>query len=166
MITIFPEELYKQICDENSIFPEITDEQAFTAYTSSLIKISNTFEAFYFFACMNLLNAYVKKKDANPALIKRYKFKEYVVRGIEQTILNKIADVEIYLNPSVSYVRIWNIQFSFHNIQPTPFLRKKYLHSVDNRIQEWAGIRLQPPASIIFEWAKETKDRKNLSTPV
>lgn len=52
------------ISDPDAVFPEIDEEQALKAYMGALISIQDKYDALYFFACMNLLNAYVKKENA------------------------------------------------------------------------------------------------------
>lgn len=147
------------ISDPDAVFPEIDEEQALKAYMGALISIQDKYDALYFFACMNLLNAYVKKENAGE-FKKRYQFKNFIVRGIEQVVGKKIDGVEIYLNPEVTYVNLFNLQFSFHNIRPSPYLRKHYLNSPLNKKQVWKNIRLQPPARIIFEWAEQMRNSK------
>jgi len=152
-------ELLKVLSDPTSSFPEIEEEQAMKAYLGALSPIEDKYDALYFFACMNLLNAYVKKENAGE-FRKRYRFKDYVIHGIEQVIIKKIDGVEIYLQPDVTYVSLFGLQFSFHNLRPTSFLRKQYMNSPQNKKQEWTNIRLQPPARIIFEWAEEMRRNK------
>lgn len=149
---MFPTELYALISAPDAEFPDITYNLFITAYMASLLEIRKTKDAFYFFAAMNLVNAYVKKQDIPEELKRKYTFKKYVARGCEQVLVKEIKDVHVYLSPDVTYVKIWGVQFSFHNIVLSRLL-KQFMHSPGNQVQEWAGVRLQPPAALIFEWA-------------
>lgn len=135
-------------------FPEITNEEAEEAYFTSLMKIKNEYDAFYYFASMNLLNAYVKKPYATEELRKKYGFKNYVVRGIEQVIEQKIKNVRISFKPEVTYVSVLDLQFSFHNLKSSYEIRE-FTKSRNNIEQQWCGIRLQPPAAVVYRKAKE-----------
>ncbi len=138
----------------NDEFPEITNEEAEEAYFASLIKIKNEYDTFYYFACMNLLNAYVKKPYATEELQKRYRFKNYVVKGIEQVIAENIKNVKIFFKPEITYVSVLGLQFSFHNLNISYELRE-FMKSRNNIEQQWCGIRLQPPAVLVYRKAKE-----------
>ncbi|WP_226536252.1 hypothetical protein [Fictibacillus halophilus] len=151
--------LLQHISDENQSFPEITKQQALEAYMSALIDIKDQYDALYFFASMNLLNAYVKKQTADKEFVKRYKFKHYINGKIEQIIRKSIRDVSVYVGQDVVYVSASSLQFSFHNVQLTRFLQL-YQSSSQNLEQEWTGIRLQPVAGYIFSWAKDVREFK------
>lgn len=109
---------------------------------------------------MNLLNTYVKKENVGKEFAKRYMFKDYIVRGIEQVISKKIKGMSIFLDPEVTYVTLFNLQFSFHNIRPSSYLRQNFLNSSFNNRQEWTGVRLQLAASLLFEWAEQVRVNK------
>ena len=66
---------------------EILHEQAREAYLNCLMKINDEFDAIYYLASMNLLNAYVKKDYAHDDFINRYTFKTHLVKGLETLIL-------------------------------------------------------------------------------
>lgn len=139
---------------------EIKYEDAYNAYLASLITIKDKYDAFYYFASMNLLNAYVKKSYAVGEFKKKYKFKNYIVKGLEQIILSNIEDVNIYLDTEIAYINVLNFQFSFHNIVYSKFLLK-YIKSNRNKKQEWEGIKLQPYAMSIYNLAKNIYYMKN-----
>ncbi|WP_462413636.1 hypothetical protein [Neobacillus sp. Marseille-QA0830] len=153
------QELSEMIKLESSSFPEITEEQAMKAYIGALIEINDDIDAFYYFACMNLLNAFVKKDTAG-AFLKRYQFKNYVAKGIEQVLSKKIS--RVFIDNDVVYISIIGLQFSFHNI-PLSKPLKDYKISKQNTIQVWSGIRLQPAASLIFTYAEVLRTDKNYS---
>lgn len=153
-------ELINTITSENEVSVEITHEQAYKAYRVSAIlfnNIKNKYDALYFFSSMNLMNAYVKKSYADEYLKKNYKFKTYVAKALEEIINNKIQDVFIFLDKDIAYVTIEGLQFSFHNIRPTRVLQE-YIKSPRNKKQVWTGIRLQPAAGVIFDWAEKVRE--------
>lgn len=141
-------------------FPEITEEQAMTAYMAALIDIKDEYDAFYYFSSMNLLNAFVKK-DLSGNFRRRYHFKHYISKAIEGVITKNIPNTFMYIAPDVVYVSIFEIQFSFHNVLLSKEL-KDYKESIINKPQEWSGIRLQPPASLIFSFAENLKANRLL----
>ncbi|MCC3668896.1 hypothetical protein [Terrisporobacter mayombei] len=132
---------------------EISYTQANEAYISSLMTIKNKEDAFYFLSSMNLLNSYVKKDYAQRDFAKKYKFKNYLLKGIEKLIKLNLKDVDIYWDKKVVYIEISGIQFSFHNIYESKAI-SRFKTTKENKYQEWKGIRLQPLASDIFEFAK------------
>lgn len=105
-------------------------------------RIRTIDEAFYFFACMNLLNAYVKKDYAKREFKKRYIIKEYVSEGITQILESNIDGIRIFIDKGIAYIKIFDRQFSFHNITMNNAI-KIYMKSKENVRQEWEGIRLQ-----------------------
>lgn len=116
-------------------------------------QIKTKEEAFYFFACMNLLNAYIKKDYAVHDYKKRYIIKDYVALAITQIINNNIDGIDIYLDENIAYIKIGKRQFSFHNIRINKILNN-YKVSKSNRIQEWCGIRLQSICVSVYKEAK------------
>jgi len=52
----------------------------------------------------------------------------------------------------VAYVDILGVQFSFHAIPRTKRI-SDYIASGQNSSQPWSGIRLQPIAPLVLEWA-------------
>lgn len=160
------EQLISTITSANEALMEITYEQACKAYQVSTIlfnNIRNKSDALYFFTAMNLMNAYVKKPYADEYLKKNYRFKTYVAKALEQVISN-IHDISVYLDKNIAYVSIDGLQFSFHNVRPTKAL-EEYIESPKNKKQEWTGIRLQPAAGMIFDWAENygKSDRKKFT---
>lgn len=114
-------------------------------------QIKSREEAFYFFACMNLLNAYVKKDYAENQFRKRYIIKEYVALVITQIIENNIEGIDIFIDKKLVYVKVFHRQFSFHNVSTNKII-EEFSKSNKNLKQEWIGIRLQPICvSILYE---------------
>lgn len=69
-----------------------------------------------------------------------------------------ISEVAVYVPPKGSkdgavYVRVGELQFSFHAIPRTPTL-ERYAASGANREQRWSGHRLQPIAPAVLAWGR------------
>ena len=139
----------------------ITEDKAKFAYHASLIKIKTPLDAFYFCASINLLNTYVKNPKRNKDIVSTYKFKRYLLNGIEDMIINKVKNVEIYISKKedVVYIKIFSFQFSFHSIGSSNVI-KEFKKSDKNIFQEWEGLRLQPISAIIFDKALELRIKK------
>lgn len=131
---------------------EIDEAAAHFALRMTWLNVETLDEAFLFFASMNVLNAYVKKKDAGDNFFKRYEFKHDIVRVLEHLILYPIKNVSFYLDKDVTYIDLLGLQFSFHHL-PLTAISKEYQTSDINLPFEWKGIRLQPIATLILDEA-------------
>lgn len=134
-------------------------EMANNAYTKVVIlknRIKTKREAFTFFACMNLLNSYIKKEYAQEEFKKRYIIKDYVAQAITHIIEEEVKEVDIFIDKNVAYVTVENRQFSFHYIKSNNTIRE-YSRSKKNIKQEWCGIRLQPICVTVFNEANAIK---------
>ena len=131
---------------------ELEVEDAKLAMRLTHLSVIDTQSAMLFFAAMNFLNAYVKKPDADLHFHKRYLFKFDVTRVLEAILQNPINGVSIYLAPDVTYVNVGGLQFSFHNLEQTEILTT-YQQSEKNNVQEWTGLRLQPAAKQVLDYA-------------
>lgn len=152
--------LLARLRDPDATFSPPTEEQALTAYHAALLTIRDRYDAAYYFACMNLLNAYVKQGDAGREFAKRYHFKRYVADAIEHVVASRTPDVEVHVARDVIYARVLELQFSFHNVRLSRLLRD-YQASPRNRVQEWSGVRLQPPAALLMEWTTCARDARS-----
>lgn len=147
--------------------PEITEEyieleQAKEAYINATILkngLQNQYAAFYFFASMNLLNAYIKKDYADTEYKKRYVIKDYVSLAITQIIEQKMEEVEVYIDKRIVYIKIQGRQFSFHNVKGNKVIQA-FKDSPYNIKQEWCGIRLQPICISVYQEAKRLSRRQ------
>jgi len=139
----------------------IGEERAMTAYYASLIEVKSSLDAFYFCASINLLNTYVKDSNRNKEILSTYKFKKYLLNGIETMIINKIKEVKIYFSKKedVVYIKVLDFQFSFHSVGSSNII-KEFMESNNNIFQQWEGLRLQPISAIIFDKALELKNKK------
>lgn len=151
---------------ENTITNEYIElEVANEAYISATIlknQIKTKETAFYFFACMNLINAYIKREYAEDIYKKRYIIKDYVALAITQIIDNNIDGIDIYLDENIAYITIEERQFSFHNVKRDRTMNA-YKNSKKNKKQEWCGLRLQPICVSVYKEAKyiiKARERK------
>lgn len=121
--------------------------------------IVTTGDAAYVLACANLLNAAMNRKlglyKGTQRLEKEvYSFKAHLARSLEELIRNHPPSTEVYVSPEdLVLIRINGVQLSFHAIPRTPFVRE-YTSLPENRPQQWSGIRLQPVAPLILDWAR------------
>lgn len=136
---------------------EIDETSAHFALRMTWLKVETIDEAFLFFGSMNVLNAYVKKKDAGEEFFKRYEFKRDIVRVLEHLLLYPIKKVSIYLDKDVTYIDLLGLQFSFHHLPLTTILKEHQKNDM-NFSFEWKGIRLQPFAKLILDEAIEMAD--------
>jgi len=123
------------------------------------ITISTSSDVAYVCACGNLVNAAMNPKlglySKSIELSKDvYSFKSILGRALENAICMNIPDVAIHVaQDGVVYVRVHGLQFSFHAIPRLPQL-EEFATSEHNRRQEWSGLRLQPIAPLVLEWAR------------
>ena len=91
------------------------------------------------------------------------------IKGNVSRILHYLAsfnynkyDIEFYINTAekCAYVEIFNLQFSFHNININETL-KAYIDSDRNNIKPWREIRLQKIAGELFNLALEYQETYN-----
>lgn len=142
----------KSIDETNDQVLEVEDAKL--ALRLSNLNVVDTQSVLLFFAAMNFLNAYVKKPDADPHYHKRYKFKNDVARVLESIVQYPITGVSVFKAPDVTYVSVGGLQFSFHNLEKAEILTS-YQQSDKNIVQEWTGLRLQPAAKQVLDYALE-----------
>lgn len=128
--------------------------------------IMNVQDAFLFYASLNFLNSYVKvHKDEV-----KYKFKSHVNEGIEVIMKYNIPDCTFsYDNVEKSTsVNILGMQFSFHFIKPSEVMKSAMENEDDPnhkfyKQEKWSGIRLQPVAESVFNFANNLEGLSNIS---
>ena len=140
-------------------FALVTEDLAIRAYTALLLEVKDQWDALYVFACANLVNAYVKSAASSSQFSKRYVFKDHLARIISNVVRKRIPGVSVYYTPEICYVSVAGLQFSFHNVPKTRALAQ-YAASNMNIEQEWKGLRLQPAAVLIMEWASKARASK------
>lgn len=138
----------------------INNNESRKAYTNLSMKISNEFDVLLFLASVNLINAYVKQNDAILYMQPKYIFKDILVERLEEIIRKDIKGVSIYFNRETTYIKVFNLQFSFKFL-PTSEFMNKYMASPKNKKQQWCGMRLQPCASSILSQAENIHKLRN-----
>jgi hypothetical protein len=118
----------------------------------------NAYSAVEFFtilASINLLNAAIKRAEFK----KQISYNE--VKGNISRVLHYIIslkfnkyDLDFSINPEekCAYIEIFNLQFSFHNININEKINA-FIESERNNIKPWKEIRLQRIAGEIFNLA-------------
>ena len=123
------------------------------------MEVTEKGDAAYFFACANLLNAALSGKYGSSVTVKNlskevYSFKAKVGHVVEALMVTPIDGVDIYVEEGGPvYVKVGEIQFSFHAIPQTPIV-ETFARSKRNRKQEWSGVRLQPIAPLVLDWGR------------
>ena len=105
---------------------------------------------FLFFASLNLINAYIKQDNAEESISKSYSFKQHVSKGIEAILTWQPEGIKCFYDKNLAIINIEGLQFSFHNVEISNLMidKKDSLEAIT-----WEGIRLQPVANLIFEFA-------------
>lgn len=126
------------------------------------IEVNTVGEAAYAFAAANLLNAVSNQRAGlyrgSLRILKEvYAFKQRVAHWIEGLIDEPVPGVTMYVTPpgrnDVVYVRVGEVQFSFHAVARTPKI-VKFGASTANVEQEWSGMRLQQIAPSVLAWGR------------
>lgn len=111
-------------------------------------------EFFLNLAAVNLLNAAAKKKEFKE--IAKYKdIKRHATYLFSLWVADhSLADEASYdIADKCLYIRCHTLQFSFHFIYDKYQPIVDFIHSDENKATTWDGIRLQPIATQILEWA-------------
>ena len=163
----FKEEL-KVLSQEAGTSPDVVSREDFVRAMANkqAMFINNKEDAFLYFASLNLLNTYVKQNKKSVS----YNFKNDVLSAFDTVIMNNIEGVT-YCYDSVEkaiIVDIDGLQFSFHNVLPSPkmdFVRNfsAIVETQFYKEQSWEGLRLQPVASTLFEYANNLSGLSNKS---
>lgn len=118
-------------------------------------SISSKEDLFLFLSSLNFLNAYVKRKDAPPDFKKRYFFKAFVAKGVNEMINQNMPDASFCIEKGALYCSIDGLIFSFHDADASELMLQAKKDAHPNYVfQEWQGLRLQPIAGTIFNAAK------------
>lgn len=135
----------------------IEDEAVNEALANMYLKLRNSYDVAYFMASMNLINAWIKTQKDNYNSV--YLFKIHVVNKIGELLAKRIPDVSVYISQKeqVSYIRVFELQFSFHNLTLSDEL-KTFAASEDNHVQIWTGIRLQKKAQLVLSWTRQVRE--------
>lgn len=122
------------------------------------IPVSTKQELLLRLCALNLLNALVKQEEykgkLNYGMIKPKVF--YLIKNLASRDQLGLSD-EIYIKPSenCAYIRCYCLQFGFHNINAKA-LEEEFPY-LTNEGGQWDGVRLQPIADTLYNWAKEVE---------
>lgn len=141
----------------------ISHEEAATAaaYIRDM-AINEPGDALIYCAALNLLNTYVKQKDAQIGYKFKTKLGYYLDIIIAVNIENVRIDIQMEKRASLILTQIGKIQFSFHNVKVNSRRLKK-----SNAYQpklEWDGIRKQQCASTVFQMAIQNEIKTSNKT--
>lgn len=150
------EELIINAKDEN-FNTVITADEVIKARRLIETNAHSTIDFFILLAAINLLNT-AAKLPRYKTLLSYTSIKGNVCRLIHH-LLDLNFDkykIEFYINPieKCAYVVIFNLQFSFHNINFNEKIRQ-FINSERNIIKPWKEIRLQKIAGELFRFALE-----------
>ena len=115
----------------------------------------STVEFFKILASINLLNAAIKR----PEFKKQISYSE--IKGNVSRVLHYLIsfnhnkyDLDFSINKveKCAYIEVFNLQFSFHNININEKINA-FIESARNNIKPWKEIRLQRIAGEIFKLA-------------
>ena len=150
------EAIIQRISSMSTTDLEIEDPDIREALAVMRITVTSKYDAFYFFAAMNLLNAWSSrgaKKMVRKLFTNRYYFKDYVGEKIVHILEHRIEEVDICLDGDFAMISVMGFQFSFHYLPMNEKL-SFYWSKGGNGYQEWSGIKLQPIAPLVFRLAK------------
>jgi hypothetical protein len=152
-------ELSKRINGDKELASPIETSQLREAKAGLGIVIGSSADAAYVFSCANLLNAALNRQlrlyQGTQQLEKEvYSFKAKLWEIIESLTQFPLPSVDIYVaDGGLVLVTVEGVQFSFHCIPKTAIIRSFAASSKDTH-QEWRGIRLQPIAGLVMDWAR------------
>lgn len=156
----------KKIIKENTQKEEVSRESYIRAKANlKTMFITNTADAFLYFASINLINTYVKShKDVS------YNFKLSVNSGIDGLIANDVENATFCYDAAekAMMVNIAGLQFSFHNVKPNASMQYLMLNPSDEngkfyKKESWQGVRLQTMAETLFDFANNLDELSNTS---
>ena len=146
--------------------PEIISNEAFIRAKANIdtMCINNREDAFLYYSSLNLLNTYVKQ-NKNVS----YYFKSCVTSAFDSIIENNL-DASFYYdtNEHLLIINIMGLQFSFHYVKLSAKMNfaknfKNKLSKEYYKPQNWEGIRLQPVAESLFNFANNLEGLSNQS---
>jgi hypothetical protein len=151
------EELFAQLKASGNTKQALPIRSISEAMLNYKTPIRSPEDALYVFACYNLLNAYVKTDHATQHMKgNRHEFKTFVSKTVAEVIEKKFEDVTIWMDDSFTFVRLFGIDFSFHDLPANTALRK-YRSSARNIQHVWSQFRLQPRAPLVLDWARQVR---------
>lgn len=124
---------------------------------------TNAYSSPHFFVILtaiNLLNTAIKQLDHKSEL--DYSF----IKGNVSRVLHYLIslnqhnyELTFFIDPKekCAYIQIYNLQFSFHNININETI-SAFINSDRNKSMHWKGIRLQKIAGELFRTAMEYRE--------
>lgn len=147
---------------KQAILPEYVE----IAWRNRGMKISNSTDAFFLLASLNLLNSAIKTAEYKKKIHYRgikvnvSRVIEFLLEGSEPSLVE-----EICINPKegyCAYIKAHSFQFAFHNIRVSQIM-KDFVKSEQNEIKPWEGVRLQLIANDLFRYALDTRGVSDLN---
>jgi hypothetical protein len=140
---------------------DVTQELPLGLITEALrnykAPILNSADALYVLACHNLLNAWVTTDHAKQHLkINPNRLKMLVARTIAELIEKKLEDVKVWMEGDFTYVRLFGVEFSFHQL-PLNATLEPYRSSARISRHIRLHFRLQPRAPLALNWARQIR---------
>ena len=166
-------DLFQEINNPQKETYNIEDYDLMEAMSIKQIKPKTQAQIFYFLAAMNLLNAWLtakRKIELSPKEKKLYKdiysFKELIVPLFEKLSLLRNCEIKTGIEKDLALIEIMGFQFSFHSVPISAEIISLIRSNKDSIT--WKGKRLQPIASLIFNYAKAIINEKNkiLNKPI
>ncbi len=157
----------KQILRENTTRERVPEDLMVIAEaTVRSMCITNTQDAFLYFASLNLLNSYVKTDKKNIS----YGFKRLVSAGIDGILANEVENVTFCYDAKEKsmLINVAGLQFGFHNVKPNSSVKFLMLNPGNEngkyyKQQSWEGVRLQAMAVSLFDFANNLEGLSNTS---
>lgn len=121
-------------------------------------------DAFLVLCSLNLLNAAVKK-DEYKELTGYGLIKPAVSKFIQSCMMydnNLVDEIYYHAKERCVYIRCFDIQFSFHNID-MKLISPYIVSAISNEAVKWDRVKLQPLALDLFYLAKEVVQNNTLS---
>lgn len=137
---------------------EINNENIEIAWKNRTMEIKSKEDCFFLISSLNLLNSAIKDKS-NKNIIHYGGIKTNVTRLFDCLIANKNLADDFWINTeenNCAYIKIYNLQFTFHNIEINKSLTE-FIESSRNKVKPWEEFRLQKIANNIFIIAHKIK---------
>ena len=141
---------------------EIDIENIEIAWKNRNMEVNSIEDCFVIVSSLNLLNSAIKDKS-NRKIIHYGGIKQNVTRLFECLISNNSLADDFWINTeenNCAYIKIYNLQFTFHNIEINKFL-SEFIESSKNNVKPWEEFRLQKIANDIFIIANKIKLKSN-----
>lgn len=165
--TINLDELFKEINHPKQEDYEIHKSDLMEALGTMKILPQNETDFFHSLCCINLINAYLSRQRKGSQLLEKntklyrnmYSFKSYLTEILTERIKAKNFSAPLYIEKSIIMAEVNGFQFSFHYV-PLNETLEIFSRSMDNRLIEWSGKRLQPIAPLLLKYSHGIRQNK------